>query len=352
MSIRERLKPLAAWVRRLFRVGPLKEREGYFDVGSKWSWRGWLSIAPWVPPTREYLLYVPANYSPRNIYPLVIWIHGCKQSPEEFAAGTGVMHEADRRAALVLLPRQARHANPEKCWNWFDGSTTAGYGEAAIVLAQVNEVRRRYRVDKRRIYVAGLSSGGGLAAVIAVRHPDRIAAAAMHSGVPCGAASSAWTAPAALRSGPNREVEGIGLVARHNARPDALPVPALVIHGSGDTRVHAENARRLVTQFLALNGDERAMVSNPQLPEADGMDTVEEAETTHPYLVYHYLKDGADIVRYVAVDGLEHAWSGGDDAYPYQDGMGPGATALIFDFFADRAKARRPLSFLARIWRR
>lgn len=352
MSIRERMLRLRDWLRQLFRRPPPAPRPGYFEAGSKWSWRGWLAHAPWVAPSRDYLVYVPDNYMPRRAYALVVWLHGCRQTPEDFAAGSGIVGEANARDVLVLLPRQTRSANPDGCWNWFDPPTAAGYGEAAIVLAQIVDVRRHFRVDKRRIVLAGMSSGGALAAILAVRYPERFAAVAIHSGVPCGAASSAWTAQEAMRSGPNRQVERIALAARHRAPERALPLPALVLHGSADERVHRRNAQRLVTQFLALNGDARAFAADSALPAADDIERVDGRGGGRSYEVHRYLTAHRETVRYIGIEELAHAWSGGDEAYSFHDAHGPHATTLIFDFFAERLVAKSVLPFLSRWFKR
>ena len=97
--------------------------------------------------------------------PLVVLIHGCRQTADDIAHSTRITALADDLGCIVLLPHQNPRANAWGCWNWFDRATTAGRGEAAIVLAQVRAVRRKFRIDRRRVYVAGLSSGGGLATV-------------------------------------------------------------------------------------------------------------------------------------------------------------------------------------------
>ena len=351
MPLRDRVERFSDWLRRLFRRAPPPPRPGYLETGSKWSWRGWLAHMPWVAPSRDYVLYLPDNYNPRRAYPLVVWLHGCRQSPEDFAAATRIVAEANTHNVLVLLPRQTRSANADGCWNWFDSATGAGYGEAAIVMAQIMEVRRRHRLDRRRIFLAGLSSGGALAAVLVVRHPERFAAVAIHSGVPCGAATTAWTAQEVLRSGPNRQVERIALAARHRAPARALPVPALIICGSEDKRVHEANARRLVTQLLALNGDPRALAADTALPPADRVQRFEATDTAHAYELHDYLEAGRNLVQYVLIAGLAHAWSGGDEQFPYNDAKGPDATRIIFDFFDQRAKSG-VRSLLARMLRR
>lgn len=144
--------------------------------------------------------------------------HGCNQTPEQFAALTGIAERADREGMLVLLPRQASDANPWGCWNWFEANTERGGGEAAIVAAQIVDVRRRYRARRERVWVAGISAGGALAAVLALRYPRLVRGILVHSGLACGAAKSAATALSVMRDGPDNDVLRIADVARNAAR--------------------------------------------------------------------------------------------------------------------------------------
>ena len=180
--------------------------------------------------------------------------HGCKQTPEEIAQGTRITDYADRAGCVVLLPRQKKSANPWQCWNWFDKRTAHGEGEAAIVAAQIRHVRRAYRVDRKRILVAGMSAGGALAAIIGVRFPNLVSAIAVHSGLACGAARGAATALSVMQRGPDQDVEGIAGEVRAQAQPRDLRVPILAIHGDGDPIVAPRNSAALVRQYLRLNG--------------------------------------------------------------------------------------------------
>jgi poly(hydroxyalkanoate) depolymerase family esterase len=183
------------WVAHLFRHVPAP---GRFESGSKFSLHGLVGTAPLVWPSRDYLVYVPKGRSAWRRAPLLVLCHGCRQTPEEIAQGTRITELADRLGFIVLLPRQKDSANPWRCWNWFDKRTMNGKGEAAIVAAQIRSVRRSYRVDRKRILVAGMSAGGALAAVLGVHFPGLVAAVAVHSGLACGAASSALKALAVM----------------------------------------------------------------------------------------------------------------------------------------------------------
>src|ERR1700737_3735670 len=153
---------------------------GHFVSGSNFSWRGWLGSGPWLWPSRDYLLYVPQGYGGWRRRPLIVLIHGCKQTPEEIAAATRIAATADENGWLGLLPRQGAKATPWAGVNWFDPATSAGKGEAAIVAAQVKSVLRSHRVHPRKVYAVGMSAGGCLAAVLGLRHPTLFAAVSVH----------------------------------------------------------------------------------------------------------------------------------------------------------------------------
>jgi poly(hydroxyalkanoate) depolymerase family esterase len=311
-------------------------RPGYFIPGRRFSVRGWLHAAPWLWPAREYLLYVPRRHGGWRRAPLVVLIHGCRQTPEDFAAATRIAETADQYGWLVLLPRQSDKANPWSCWNWFDAATAAGRGEAAIVKAQVRGIRRAYRIHPRRIFVAGFSSGGCLAAALALRHPELFAGVFVHSGVACGAAEKPADALAVMRKGASVDVDAIGARARADAPGGAVRLPLLVVHGTADDVVAEVNAAQLVGQFLALNG-RGATPGAGALPQPD-------AETTLP------LREGRTIsiadfrhgkrlaARLVRVHDLGHAWSGGDRAFAYNDPDPPDATSLLAEFVEGRMR--------------
>ena len=106
--------------------------------GAAFAWRGWLSTA-WVWPRRRYRFHIPAGASRFRAMPLIVLLHGCRQSADEIARGTRIEALADRLGAYVLMPEQSERANPYRCWNWFDPVTAAGRGEAAIVLAAMTK---------------------------------------------------------------------------------------------------------------------------------------------------------------------------------------------------------------------
>jgi len=307
---------------------------GTFVTGSKASWRGFLATAPLIAPRRDYLAYVPASLANRwgwKRHPLLVLLHGCKQTPEDIAGASRIAGIADLENILVLVPRQNPRANVWGCWNWFDPATARGWGETAIAAAQVRAVRRAYRIDKRRVFIAGLSSGGALAAALAIPRPDLVAGVFIHSGIACGAASTPYAALGVGKQGADTDVVAIGEEARAAADPAVLPVPLVVVQGGADDVVAPINAVQLVRQFLALNGHPVARAgAAAELPPADRTAATtlgERTVTTSDWSVGE-----RRIVRHVYVDRLGHAWSGGDAAYAWSDAAEPQSSRLLADF--------------------
>ena len=269
--------------------------------------------------TRPYKLYVPSLYEGQPV-PLIVMLHGCTQSPDDFAAGTRMNAAAEEHNCLVVYPAQTRAANMSKCWNWFSvGDQQRDRGEPSLIAGITREVMDRYSVDPRRVYVAGLSAGGAAAAIMGDAYPDLYAAIGVHSGLACGAASDLPSAFAAMRQGKN------GLGHRTNARSDASQgrrvVPAIVFHGDRDTTVHPCNGDEVVAQStLAMSLETR----------------VEEGRVTggHPYRrSLQADTNGETLLEHWLIHGAGHAWSGGSPAGSYTDPRGPDATKEMVRFF-------------------
>lgn len=305
---------------------------GRWVRGSAFSIHGLVGTQPLLIPRRRFRLYVPRGWARGTPAPLLALIHGCRQTAEEFAQGTRVEALADRVGALVLMPHQKRMANPYRCWNWFDRRTADGKGEAAIVAAMIGDVLRRYRADPSRVVAAGMSSGAGLAAVLGVRFPGLVHGVVAHSGIACGAAASAFTAISVMRLGPETDVAAIAAEARRASGSDA-PVRLLILQGRDDAVVASRHAEALARQYLALNGVDVPGGAATTLPPPD-RDERDATDLMRVVRTREWLRDGLPLVRLVDVDGLGHAWSGGDAALPYNDAAAPDATAMLGEWLA------------------
>ena len=338
VTLLERVKRAFA---RLLGRAPLEP--GRFVTGSKFSWSGWLGATPWAWPSREYLVYVPRGYSRWKRRPMIVLLHGCRQTPEEIATGTRIAALADRNGWLVLLPRQTEKANPWRCWNWFDARTSAGDGETAVVLAQLREVRRTYRAHPRRVFVAGMSAGGALAATLGMDSGQTFAGVFVHSGIASGAASGPLAALDVMMHGADTKYEAIAAAAR--GRNPGSVVPLCAIHGGRDDVVAQINAIQLVRQYLVRDGRLEPSEHPPaELPPPDA-DTSREVGDGRTMKTTDYRVGDRVVVRLVRVAELGHAWSGGDASLSYNDAEPPDATALLGEFIIEQIRDQRKFGF-------
>ena len=260
--------------------------------------------------TRRYKLYVPKHYDGTPM-PLVVMLHGCTQSPEDFALGTRMNVVADEIGVIVAYPEQRQSANSSKCWNWFKpGDQRRDEGEPSIIADMVRQIRREMAVETGKIFLAGLSAGGAAAAVLAQTYPDLFAGVCVHSGLACGAAHDMPSAFAAMRGGsPARK-----------APAGAPRVPTIVFHGTADRTVHPDNALHVVaTEIRGL--------SVPDVVEGRSAGGVSYTRTTYRNL------DRRPAVEVWMLDGAGHAWAGGSEAGSYTDPRCPDASREMMRFF-------------------
>lgn len=259
--------------------------------------------------------------------PLVVMLHGCRQTANDFARGTRMNLQADRAGFAVLYPQQAQSRQSQRCWRWFEPER-GGREDADAIAALIRAEVARYGLDPRRIYVAGLSAGAGMAALIALRHPGLIAAAALHSGVVAGSAQNAVDGLSVMRRGTLRNPDAVADTVAH---PDVfrLGMPALILHGQRDTAVSSRNAQQLAEQFRHLN----------RLPPGNTVARVLAKGTRREYHRIDTLRGRTPLVRLCEIPRLTHAWSGGDGDIEYHADTGPDASVLLWQFFRQHARA-------------
>jgi poly(hydroxyalkanoate) depolymerase family esterase len=270
--------------------------------------------------SRGYKLYIPSSYRGEAV-PLVVMLHGCTQSPDDFAAGTRMNALAEEHGCLIVYPGQTQAANAQKCWNWFSpGDQQRDQGEPSLIAGITRLVMRDHAVDPRRVYVAGLSAGGAAAAIMAQAYPDLYAAAGVHSGLACGAARDMPSAFTAMRQGASAAQQpGRGSATDGNQRI----VPTIVFHADKDNTVHPRNGDQVITQSAAAN-DLRTEVQRGQVPGGHAY-----SRTLHTDAV------GKPVLEQWLVHGGGHAWSGGSAAGSYTDPRGPDASREMLRFFLE-----------------
>ena len=298
--------------------------------------------------TRSYLLYLPPHHSGNSsvrLMPLVVMLHGCTQDPADFAAGTGMNALARERGFAVLYPAQAQSANPSRCWNWFKHShQERGHGEPAVLAGMTRAVMAAHAIDPRRVYVAGLSAGGAMAAILGRAYPDLYAAVGIHSGLASGAARDLMSALAAMKRGPaaphqppaqpNTGEPSLSLAA---AVTRAGPLPTIVFHGDEDAVVHPGNGLQAVAAALAGHRDAGPPAATPQPGSVDT--GVSAGGRRYTRSVHSGAAGAPDQAEHWIVHGGGHAWSGGSPQGSYTDPSGPDATREMWRFFSSHRQA-------------
>jgi poly(hydroxyalkanoate) depolymerase family esterase len=270
---------------------------------------------------RRYRLYIPASAA-GGFNGLVVMLHGCTQNPEDFAAGTGMNDMAEEHRLLIVYPAQTSGHNALSCWNWFrPEDQKRGAGEPAMIAGLTESIRAEFAVPRDRVFIAGLSAGGAMAAIMAETYPDIYAAVGIHSGLAYGSAHDVVSAFGAMSG-----QAGNGRPQERRGQEDSHAAPRMIVfHGSADATVHPGNAERIITRH-----------AGPTEP-------VWRYDHTPASVLCGYTRmaaeraDGSRWLECWIVDGLQHAWSGGRPEGSYTDPRGPDASAEMVRFFLDGA---------------
>lgn len=264
--------------------------------------------------SRSYKLYLPAS-QPRKPKGILLMLHGCGQDPDDFAVGTHMNAQAEKHGLAVVYPAQSGTSNMGGCWNWFQPAHQGrGRGEPAILASLVRKLMKEYGLGRDAVFVAGLSAGGAMAAILADVYPDVFAAAGVHSGLARGSASDLVSAMSVMRDGGAAQRQGAGLAVQTDV------VRRIVFHGDADATIHRSNALRIVT--AAIGGDARPTRTTSRSIAGRGYSKSEYAGA-----------DGEVVLELWLVEGAGHAWSGGRAGGSFTDRKGPDASAQMIRFF-------------------
>ena len=271
--------------------------------------------------SRAYRLFIPSRYQERPL-PLIVMLHGCTQSPDDFAAGTRMNFIAEEQDCFVVYPEQPSQANQAKCWNWFrTADQQRGRGEPSLIAGITRQIMDDYLVDRKRVYVGGLSAGGAAAAIMGATYSDLYAAIGIHSGLACGVATDLSSALVAMRQGRSD----------HKAIPgDRAPLPTIVFHGDRDITVHPNNGDQILEQSVGTMSTQRK-VHHGQVPGGHAY--------TRTILID---ASGRGMLEHWSIHGTGHAWSGGSAAGSYTDPRGPDATREMLRFFLEHSLPPKP----------
>lgn len=320
----------------------LKPRQRSPMIAPNASWRRLRFIATKVNLSLEvvpgsyldYWLYQPSIMR-EGAVPLIVMLHGCAQTAVEFAEGTRMNQLGESKGFGVLYPQQTVRLNANRCWHWYKKPVQHGKGEAAMIAELINHVVSQNGFDSSRIYLAGLSAGAAMAQIVALQYPEMIAAVGLHSSPVNGAAHNAATAFAVMQGGSSHTK--IGSDAVFSAAAKSLKMPAILIQGLDDTVVRPVNLPGLETQFCQINRLNAAQ-RQPISRHAAG----KTARSAHAFDTVDYKLGKRTLLRVCQIFDLQHAWSGGDAAYRFNERKGPDASRMLWNFFARHRRQSVP----------
>ena len=276
-----------------------------------------------------YWLYLPSGVA-KTPLPLVVMLHGCKQTATDFAESTRMNQLAERKGFAVLYPQQSAAGDANRCWHWYRRATQQGHGDVSLIAEMIKQLRARHRLDTTRTYVAGLSAGAGLATILALRHPQLIAAAGLHSAPVYGTSDSPMSGFQAMQQGASvHHREAVSEFTKSELHFPGMPV--MLIQGKSDSVVRRVNVDHLSAQFSAVNAP---WITSAQPVVKSHAGRSSGRSPRHAYKTTTYYAGRKPMLVKCEIDLLGHAWSGGEGSFDFTASEGPDASLLMWAFFS------------------
>lgn len=290
-----------------------------------------------------YFVFIPENYSPATPVPLFVMLHGCTQTALDFATGTSMNLLAEQQGFIVVYPQQTINYNLNLCWNWFlPSNQQRGGGEPASIIGIIQSMQKNtanWTIDANRIYVAGISAGAAMAVILGATYPDVFAAIGVHSGLEYQAATNVAQAVKVMRrGGPEPLQKGNAAYAAMNGQ--SRVVPTIVFHGSADSVIAPANGDQVIQQWMRTDYLASGMTYVVDFQKPSSMATGQVPGGYSYVTAVWNAPSGEAIQSYWKIDGMGHAWSGGNPAGTYTDARGPDATEAMYRFFMDHTREK------------
>lgn len=285
---------------------------------------------------RDNMLFIPSAASSSTPLPLFVMLHGCTQDPSDFADGCKMNTYGEQYDIFVVYPEQPSSANIDKCWNWFEPQHQArGSGEPALIVSIAQSVMAKYNIDNSSVYAGGLSAGAAMSDILGVTYPDFFRGVTVGSGLEYKAATTATGAYIAMdEGGPNPTTQGEVAYAAMGKYAQTLLV--LVTHGTADYTVFPINGQQVAysyaknLDYVVGNGTSHGYITSTPTTTTPG-----QVPGGHAYTTYTFAdsKSGVTYIKYITVNGMAHAWSGGSSSGTFTDPEGPDASMIMIEFF-------------------
>lgn len=283
---------------------------------------------------RNYKLYLPSNDTTKS-RSLIIMLHGCDQTPEQFGTSSHIYDYADKNDFAVLLPEQSKTYNPFKCWNWIIPGNNSRFGEPSIMIEMVDEVVEKYNINNNKVFAAGMSAGASMSGILANCFPDRIKAIASHDGVQYYATYSGGDFATVVLNGatvPSEQAGAFGYACSSMYNPPKQ-MPVIIFQGMASPLMNPLHAFQVEDEFKVLNDYLDNGIRDLSAFKDKNIETVPDSKT-YGYTRYTFTgKNNKVFIERYMINRLNHAWSGGDGKFKYNDPKGPNATEIMVNFF-------------------